>query len=594
MMRLRARALASTVLAGAFTALLGGQGFAADVTQERLNNAQSEPQNWLLPFGNYEGHMFSKLDQINRDNVKNLKVAFTQPLGSAMIGSPDLNLMNYGLVDDGIMFVDDGWGAIYKIDLHGGRSIIQWMADSAVSKDERNRTRGMATWGNAVYHNLNDGRVVAVDRDLGEFLWDQQIARVKHPKGTINEEKENFTAAPLAVDGKILVGQSGGDDLTRGWLAAVDAATGAEVWRTYMVPGPGEPGHETWKDANQAWKVGGAALWTTGTYDPETGLTYWGTGNAQPMFDVEYRPGDNLFAGAVVAMDVKDGAIKWHFQYTPNEGWDYDENGVHQIIKLDINGEPRKVLGHWGRNGFFYRLDETNGQFLDASQYVETVNWTKGIDPKTGKPVEYDPNVAVQTYIPETRMLRGDPEETFCPHWLGGVRWQPPAYNAEKFLSYSAGFDGCGIRPVVASVPIDGGNGGIDPDEGGGIRGALAGRVVNPGGLVAAVDVRDNKLVATHKQPYDNQSGVLATAGGVVFTATLDGGVVALNDETLEEMWRFDTGIVGVKAPVFTFSVDGKQYVAVVCGGRSGSVQATAYPDLANRSTGAMIYFFAI
>ena len=174
------------------------------------------------------------------------------------------------------------------------------------------------------------------------------------------------------------------------------------------------------------------------------------------------------------------------------------------------------------------------------------------------------------------------------------MRWQPPAYNAEKFLSYSAGFDGCGIRPVVASVPLEGGNGGIDPDEGGGIRGALAGRVVNPGGLVAAVDVRDNKLVATHKQPYDNQSGVLATAGGLVFTATLDGGVVALNDETLEEMWRFDTGIVGVKAPVFTFSVDGKQYVAVVAGGRSGSVQATAYPDLANRSTGAMIYFFAI
>src|SRR5687768_6994523 len=136
MMRLRARALASTVLAGALTALLGGQGFAADVTQERLNNAQSEPQNWLLPFGNYEGHMFSKLDQVNRDNVKDLKVAFTQPLGSAMIGSPDLNLMNYGLVDDGIMFVDDGWGAIYKIDLHGGRSIIQWVADSAVSKDE--------------------------------------------------------------------------------------------------------------------------------------------------------------------------------------------------------------------------------------------------------------------------------------------------------------------------------------------------------------------------------------------------------------------------------------------------------------------------
>ena len=591
----RAQALASTMLAGAMMAMIASTALAAEVTDERLQNAESEPQNWLLPFGNYEGHMFSALDEINRDNVADLKVAFTQPLGSAMIGSPDLNLMNHGIVDDGILFVDDGWGAIYKIDLSGGRSSIQWVADAAVSKDERNRTRGIAVYGNAVFHNLNDGRVVAVDRDSGEFLWDQQIARVEHPQGTINEEKENFTAAPLAVEGKILVGQSGGDDLTRGWLAAINPETGEEMWRTYTVPGPGEPGHETWQDENQAWQVGGAALWTTGTYDEETGLTYWGTGNAQPMFDVEYRPGDNLYAGAVMAFDVEDGSIDWYFQYTPNEGWDYDENGVHQIIRLDEGGEQRKIIGHWGRNGFFYRLDASNGQFMDATQYVETVNWTKGIDPKTGKPVEYDPQLAVQTYIPETRMLRGDPEEEFCPDWLGGVRWQPPAYNPDKFISYSAGFDGCSVRPVVAALPL-GENGalGIDPDGPGGIRGAEAGRHVNPGGLVAAVDVRTNEMVATLKQPYDNQSGVLATAGGVVFTATLDGGVVALNDETLEELWRFDTGIVGVKAPVFTFSVDDKQYVAVVAGGRSGAVQANNYPDLANMSTGAMIYFFAL
>jgi alcohol dehydrogenase (cytochrome c) len=595
MTRFKVRALASTVLAGTLTVVAGSTGFAADVTAERLLNAQSEPQNWLLPFGNYEGHMFSQLDEINRDNVANLKVAFTQPMGTAMIGSPDLNLMNAGIVDDGILFVDDGWGGIYKVDLHGGRSNIQWLADAAVSKDERNRTRGMAILGNAVFHNLNDGRVVAVDQGTGEFLWDKQIARVEHPKGTINQEKENFTAAPLAVEGKILVGQSGGDDLTRGWLAALDPATGDELWRTYTVPAPGEPGHETWQDENQAWKVGGAALWTTGTYDAETGLTYWGTGNAQPMFDVEYRPGDNLYAGAVVAFDVDDGSIDWHFQYTPNEGWDYDENGVHQIIKgVEIEGEQRDFLGHWARNGFFYRLDQSNGQFIDATQYVETVNWTKGIDPKTGKPVEYDPSLAVQTYIPETRMLRGDPEESFCPDWLGGVRWQPPAYNAEKFISYSAGFDGCSVRPVVAAMPLEGGDAGIDPDAPGGIRGALAGRHENPGGLVAAVDVRTNEMVATHEQPYDNQSGVLATAGGLVFTATLDGGVVALNDETLEEIWRFDTGIVGVKAPVFTFSVDDKQYIAVVAGGRSGAVHAPVYPDLANKSTGAMIYFFAL
>src|SRR5258708_7156285 len=151
-----------------------------------------------------------------------------------------------------------------------------------------------------------------------------------------------------------------------------------------MVPDPGEPGAETWKDKNQVWRIGGVALWTTGTYDPDQHITIWGTGNAQPMFDVEYRPGDNLFAGAAVAMNVADGKIKWYFQYTPNEGWDYDENGVHQIITLPINGVNRKILGHWSRSGFFYRLDGTNGQFLDATQYVDKVTWTKGIDPNTG------------------------------------------------------------------------------------------------------------------------------------------------------------------------------------------------------------------
>jgi len=594
-LNVRRKAIASTVLASAFAFGLALPAQAANVDQNRLNNADAEPQNWLLPFQNYQGHMFSRLNQVNRTNVANLKVAFTVPIGSAMIGNPNLNLENAALVDDGMMFISDGWGAIYKIDMNSGdKGKILWKADGAVSKDERNRDRGMALWGNAVYANETDGRVLAVNRDTGEFLWDKQVGRVAwQGKTDTNNKKEGFDAAPLGVEDKILVGQSAGDDLTRGWLEALDAKTGNPVWRTYMVPAPGEPGSETWKDKNQAWKVGGAALWTTGTYDPDTKVTLWGTGNAQPMFDAEYRPGDNLFAGSVVAMNVADGKIKWYFQYTPNEGWDYDENGVHQIITLPINGVNRKILGHWGRNGFFYRLDGNNGQFLDATQYVDQVTWTKGIDPKTGKPVEYDPNLDVQKYIPEARPARGRGQVTACPTATGGVRWQPVAYNPNTYMSYSAGRDGCFGKEVIASVPATTNDGMIDAKAGGGIRGAGPTKNILTYGLISAVNVQTNKLVAKHREPYDNVSGATATAGGLVFTGDQDGKVVAYDDQTLQELWHFNTGI-SIKAPVTVFAIGGKEYIGVMAGGAGGASLAGTFPDLAQMSTGAVYYVFSL
>ncbi|MCC6984226.1 MAG: PQQ-binding-like beta-propeller repeat protein [Bauldia sp.] len=590
----KARALAATVLGSAFLAAGLAPSMAADVTQFRLENAQNEPNNWLTALGNYEGWMYSRLSQINRDNVGDLRVAFTVPLNSALIGNANPSMSNHMLVDDGYAYVDDGWGAIYKIDLRSGTSgTFLWKADGAVSKDERNRTRGMAMWGNAVYHNLTDGRVIAVDRDSGEFLWDLQVARVDAPGHSgVNIEEEGFTAAPLAVDGMILVGQSNGDDLTRGWLAALDPETGAELWRTYTVPGPGEPGHETWKDENNVWMVGGAALWTVGTYDPASRLTYWGTGNAQPMFDVEYRPGDNLYSDAVMAFDVDDGSIEWYFQYVANEGWDYDENGIHQIYTVPVNGVDTRVLGHWGRNGYHYRFNAADGTFLDAEQYVDEVNWTAGIDPKTGKPVEYDPTLDVQVYIPETRFLRGDPPEMACPTATGGVRWQPVAYNPVKMISYSAGRDGCFARPVIASVPL-GPNGtlGIDPNQGGGIRGAGPTTNYNIHGLVAAVDVVSNSIIAKQRVPHDITSGIMATAGGLAFTALQDGGVIALDDETLQILWRFDTGIPLKSAPQ-TFAVpSGRQLVSVIAG---GSASGATFPELALMQRGAMLYFFSL
>jgi alcohol dehydrogenase (cytochrome c) len=579
----------------------GASAFAADVTQERLENADAEPQNWLMGFQNFSSHRYSRLDEINLDNIQDLKVAYTQPLATGLIGRTTNNLENYGLVDDGFMYIEDGGGQFFKLDLTSGdRALPLWRADAAVAKDIAAGSRGITMMGNAIYHNLRDGRVVALDRDSGEFIWDVQIARAPWPDAQtdLNLVKETFTAAPIATEGRILVANSGGDAGSRGWLASVDAATGDQQWRTYVIPGPGHPGHETWQDENQAWKTGGGGMWTTGSYDPEQRVTIWGTGQPQPMFDPEFRPGDNLFTNSAIAFDIETGGMDWYFQYTPNENWDYDEQGVHLLIDATVDGQERKMVAHWGRNGFFYRLDRTNGEFIGATQYVDEVNWTAGIDPKTGRPVEYDPNALVQQYIPETRHLRGETNNAAaCPDVLGGVRWQPPAYNPETRIAYSAGLDGCAawdLTPVVA-LP----DGGIDFAGPGGPFGAFFGantniKHTNIRGLIAAVNVETGELVGTHDQPYPNLSGVLATAGGLIFSATLDGAVTAHNADTLEEVWRFYTGI-SIKAAPISFAVNGKQYIAVTAGGGNASgPHGPAFPELFNFTPGGALYVFSL
>ena len=230
----------------------------------------------------------------------------------------------------------------------------------------------------------------------------------------------------------MLVANGAGDLGTRGWIAALDVKTGNELWRWYVVPKPGDPGSETWKDHNNAWKTGGGGIWQTGSYDPGTRLTIWGTGNPVPQYDPQSRPGDNLYTDSVVALDIDTGKLVWYYQYTPNDSWDYDEIGTHLLYDTVINGENRKVVGHFGRNGFFYSLDRNNGSFIKGAQYVNDLNWTKGLDPKTGKPLEYNPSLDVQTYVPEARALRGDGQKRACPTWHGGVAHQPAAYNPSQ------------------------------------------------------------------------------------------------------------------------------------------------------------------
>ena len=363
----------------------------------------------------------------------------------------------------------------------------------------------------------------------------------------------------------------------------------------YTVPGPGEPGHETWADAaGTAWRTGGGSLWQTGSYDPETRLTIWGTANPVPMFDPEFRPGDNLYTNSAIAFNVDDGTIAWYFQYTPNESWDYDEIGVHTLVDVMVDGVMTKSVVHYARNGFYYRLDRTNGSFISATQWVDTINWTAGIDAKTGLPVEYDPNLQIQTYRVETRGLRDTlPTFDFCPTALGGVRWQPTAYDPATGLNYVAGVDGCSNITITPAEPVAGGG---NPN---GVGQVWLGGTFNPArghmqpevqGLMVAIDVNTGEVVASASPRYQSQSGLVATAGGLLFHGGYDGRITAHNSTTLEEMWSFSTGI-RIKAAPMSFGVGGEQYVAVIAGGGGG---AGGYPELSGLQPGAVLYIFGL
>jgi alcohol dehydrogenase (cytochrome c) len=554
----------AATLAGVSAIALAAATFAADYTmtvnKDRLINAQNEPQNWLMMNGDYGSTRYSKLTQINRDNVKNLRMVWALALGGMTdVGANGLENEVNPLIDNGFMYTTDGWGTVYKIDARNpNKGEFAWICDPGVPhKGNVPRTRGIALWEDLVIANLPDGRVIGINRDNGEIVWDKKIA-ITNEFGS----REKFFTAPITADGKVIIANGAGDGKTRGWIAALDARTGNELWRWYAVPAPGEPGSETWKDKNNAWKTGGAGLWQTGSYDPATKLTIWGTGNPIPQYDPQARPGDNLYTNSAVAVNVDTGKLAWYFQYTPNDSWDYDEVGIHMLHDATVNGETRKVVTHFGRNGFFYTLDRTNGKFIKAEKYVNDLNWTKGINQRTGMPVEYDPRLDVQVYNPEARALRGDGMKRAGPTWHGGVAHQPTAYNPVKKIAYGAGIEGC-FTQNGAVVAFRSPAGGID-DKNSEKRTYTSDLYY---GSLTAFDTVNQKVIAKAVTEIEIRSGAVATAGGLVFTALQDGWVVAYNDETLEELWRFNLGTPLKGAPV-TYAIGGKQYLAVQTSGR--------------------------
>jgi alcohol dehydrogenase (cytochrome c) len=575
----RTASLAAMLVAVCSTAPLAPPAAAADVSAERLLNAPSDPQNWLMVHRDYNNSRHSPLKEINRDTVKDLKLKFLLSIGGTSTGGT-MRGKEEGtpLVDDGFMYVVDTWNRVMKFDVRSGTQAVPlWRYDPKIT---RSRTsRGIAMYGNKVYVATYDARLIALNRDSGEVVWEVNAAAPTDPSTGTPSKVQGFSGAPLTVKtrgGKelVLVGESTGGSMgTRSWAGAFDANTGALVWRTFTIPAPGEPGSETWKDKHNAWRIGGASVWQTASFDPDTNLIYYGTGDAFPTYDPEFRPGDNLYTASTLAFDADTGKIAWYFQETPNEHWDFDTPSPKMLYEVTINGERRKVVANFSRNGFYYTLDRANGQFIRADQYQEKVTWTKGIDAKTGKPVDYDPNLDVQTYA-GIGVRRGKAGQELCPWWSGAPTFFPPTYDAKRMVAYVAAAEGCSAGTSI-KTPMD-----ENRDWVGQRMCCFEQGRTNVHGSLWAVDVRTGKVIAKEQFPLPNESGLLSTGGDLLFSGHHTGHFAAYDSDTLKEAWSFDLG-TPITAPPMTYSVNGKQYIAVVAGGAGDMRGARLYQPAA-------------
>jgi alcohol dehydrogenase (cytochrome c) len=533
------------IFAAIVTSLLSDRTL-AQVTSDRLLRASEEPQNWITYSGGYAGLRHSQLTQITPANVKNLELKWILPnqVFGAWQSSP--------IVVDGMMYVTQRPNDVLAVDAKTGR--VFWQYRYTVSPDARvccgANNRGVAILGDSLFMGTLDGHLVAIDRTSGRSLWDVPVGDPKLGY--------SITMAPLIVKDKVLVGSGGGEYGIRGFVAAFDAKSGKELWRFYTIPGPGEKGHDTW--SGDSWKSGGASVWVTPSYDPALNLTYWGVGNPGPDFNPDQRPGDNLYSDSVVALDPDTGALKWHFQFSPHDPYDYDSVQIGVLADLNWKGTATKAILWGNRNGFFYVLDRTNGKFLSATPFVK-VNWASGIDDK-GRPIP-------------TPQPAGQPT---WPGVQGGTNWYSPSYSPRTGLFYLSAWDGyASVFKPETSQYVPGrnflGGGAIPFAETAGAPGVRVGRAtpINSwtdaagNGAVIAIDPLTGQKKWTFKQFDVTDSGNLTTATDLLFTGGREGYFYALDARTGAELWKASLGGQIANGPM-TYAVDGKQYVAVISG----------------------------
>jgi alcohol dehydrogenase (cytochrome c) len=520
-----ARALLAFVIAAA----LPSAAARAQVPFERIAAAAHEPGAWLTYAGTYAGHRFSPLAEITPANVARLRPLWVyQVLEAGQVETTPL-------VADGVMYVTEARSRVAALDVRTGRPL--WRYEPRIPKDVRligfgPVNRGVALLDDRVFVGTLDARLVALDATSGAVRWDVTVAD--------NALGYAITSAPLAVDGLVIIGVSGGEAGIRGFVDAYDAKTGARAWRFHTIPGSGEPGNESW--GGDSWKTGGAPTWLSGSYDRDLGLVYWGVGNPAPDWNGDSRPGDNLYSCSVVALDAKTGALRWHFQFTPHDTHDWDANQVPVLADATIDGRARKLLLTANRNGFYYVLDRETGEFLRGTTYAKQT-WARGLDAR-GRPL----------VIPGT-----EPSEAGTLVWpslQGATNWFSPAYDASRQLFFVPVRE-MGSTYFKTEAEYEPGK----PFMGGG----EVVQAPDAYGAVRALDALTGERRWEHRLLSPLWAGVMATAGGLVFGSTNEGNVYALDAATGEHRWDFQAGGACTANPV-SFLLDGRQAVAVACG----------------------------
>lgn len=518
------------------------------VTFDRLLHASAEPQNWLTYSGSLSGQRHSLLKQITPENAKNLELQWVNQVQSR--GNND-KWEATPLVVDGILYTVRPPNEIVALDAATGR--IFWIYTHTPAETSRvccgRVNRGLAILGDLLYMGTIDGRLLAVNAKTGVLVWDVPVGRP--------EAGYSVTVAPLIVKDRVIAGPAGGEYGIRGFLAAYNAKTGAEIWRFNTVPGPGEPGHETWPQDGDAWTHGGGSVWTTGSYDPALNTLYWGIGNPGPDWNGDKRAGDNLYTESVIALDPDTGKLKWHYQFTPHDEFDYDSTQVPVLADMMWKGSARKVLLWANRNGYWYVLDRTTGEFLSGKPFA-TVTWADGFDAK-GRPHRVlNPTLAGTAVFPNNQ---------------GATNWYPPSYSPSTGLFYIPTWmetsstyrknpaappeyqEGQQFTGMFPTMPLPG----------------LAASPVNtrmPREGTGAVQAFDPKT-GEKKWSFDladvTDSGILTTASDVLFTGSREGYFFALDARTGKLLWKNMLGGQVAMGPM-SYRVNGRQYVAVAAG----------------------------
>jgi alcohol dehydrogenase (cytochrome c) len=522
---------ATTLNKGINGASSPGLSLGIDPTFEHLKAAADNPADWLTYSATYSAQRHSRLSQITRDNVARLRLKWLYQFAQFTRGGTECTPLVVGRY----MFVTLPPGDVWALDTRTGEKL--WSYSYPVSTPVKNtpvHNRGVAILGNTIYLGTLNAHLLALDAATGRLLWDVAVAD--------NQDGYGITSAPLALGDKIVVGVSGGDFGIRGFVDAYSPVDGKRLWRFYTVPGPGEPGHETWGQGD-SWKRGGGSTWLTGSYDSDLDLIYWGVGNPGPDYQGDVRPGINLYTCSVIAIEAATGHLRWHYQFSPHDEHDWDSTQIPVLADAIFQGQPRKLMYFANRNGFFYILDRTNGKFLAAEAFAKQT-WASGFD-SAGVPIQR----------PEGHPTVGG--SIIYPNSQGATNWWSPSYDAASNTMYVPTMEGSDVYKKGPAVTMDYGNylGGS----------ATFGPTWT---AVRALDAATGRLRWEYRFPPREPSivmgGLLSTGGGVVFGGD-DSLMVALDAGQGKELWHFNTG-AGIAAAPITYLVDGRQQVTLVSG----------------------------